>query len=339
LLCICLFPFAIARTGAQTTPALGSRPTPQARVVIVEDPGALHDLQPIPEHIQTMVDHGITTLTHKDNATAAWRSIVSTNDVVGLKVLSSPGRNSGTRPDVVAAVVKDLLAAGLAPGHIIIWDRHLLDLRAAGFVELSQSLGVRVEGSVEAGYDDTNSYDRAILGTLTYGDHEFGKTGEGVGRRSFVSNLVSRQITKVINITPMLHHNVVGVSGNLYSLAFGSVDNISRFEYTSEDISRAVPEIYAMPSVGDRVVLNLVDALICQYDGQERGELHYSVPLFQLRFSRDPVALDVLSLQEINHERELADVPVHKTADLYSNASLLEIGVSDAQHIEVEKIH
>jgi hypothetical protein len=82
-----------------------------------------------------------------------------------------------------------------------------------------------------------------------------------------------------------------------------------------------------------------VDALICQYDGQNSGLLHYSAVLNQLRFSRDPVALDVLSLQEINHQRELADDPVAKTNfDLYSNASLLEIGVSDPQHIKVDKL-
>jgi hypothetical protein len=88
-------------------------------------------------------------------------------------------------------------------------------------------------------------------------------------------------------------------------------------------------------------VLNIVDALICQYDGQNAGLLHYSAILNELRFSRDPVALDVLSLEEINHQRELADVPAtgKTNTDLYSNASLLEIGISDPQHIQVINVH
>jgi hypothetical protein len=82
-----------------------------------------------------------------------------------------------------------------------------------------------------------------------------------------------------------------------------------------------------------------VDALLCQYDGQDRAELHYSVVLNQLWFSRDPVALDVLALDEINHQRELADVPLSKTnPDLLFNATLLEIGMSDPHRIKVEKI-
>ena len=338
VICLSLALLFTSRAKAQEAQSFNGRTPGDARVVIVEDPGALYNLVPVPETVQSMVDRGITNLTHRSTVNAAWNSLVSTNDIVGLKVLSAPGRNSGTRPDVVAAVVQDLLAAGLPPNHIIIWDRHTTQLRLAGFFELGRRFGVRVQGSAEAGYDEKVFYDTPLLGTLAYGDFEFGKTGQGIGRKSYVSKLVAQDMTKIINLTTMLHHNVVGVSGNLYSLAFGSVDNTDRFEYTPENLSRAVPEIYALPVLGDRVVLNIVDALICQYDGQNQGELHYSTVLNQLRFSKDPVALDVLSLQEINHQRETADVPVTKSVELYSNASLLEIGISDPHRIQVEKV-
>jgi hypothetical protein len=80
-----------------------------------------------------------------------------------------------------------------------------------------------------------------------------------------------------------------------------------------------------------------VDALICQYEGEERSLLHYSAVLNQLRFSRDPVALDVLSLQELGRQRELAKAPTVKTnRALYDNAALLELGVDDEKRIQVE---
>jgi hypothetical protein len=67
--------------------------------------------------------------------------------------------------------------------------------------------------------------------------------------------------------------------------------------------------------------------------------LHYSVSLNQLRFSRDPVALDVLSLQELDRQREIARAPVIKPLrDLYSNASLLELGVSDLKKIQIVRL-
>jgi len=100
-----------------------------------------------------------------------------------------------------------------------------------------------------------------------------------------------------------------------------------------------VPEIYALRSISDHVVLNITDALICQYEGGERGLLHFSATLNQLRFSKDPVALDVLSLAELDRQRQAADAPpVKLNLDLYNNAALLELGVSDPKRIKVETI-
>lgn len=79
--------------------------------------------------------------------------------------------------------------------------------------------------------------------------------------------------------------------------------------------------------------------------------LHYSVVLNELRFSRDPVALDVLSLQELTKlRRQFADkeslsdqegntLDQDSQYDLYTNASLLQIGVSKQEDISVKRIH
>jgi len=160
-----------------------------------------------------------------------------------------------------------------------------------------------------------------------------------VGRKSFVSTLVSREITKIINITPLLNHNEAGVSGNLYSLASGSADNLIRFEYSPATLATAIPEIYSLPALSDHVVLNITDALICQYEGGERGLLHYSATLNQLRFSLDPVALDVLSIQELDRLRQNAHAPsVKPNSKLYSNAALLQLGVNDLKRIQVDTL-
>ena len=165
------------------------------------------------------------------------------------------------------------------------------------------------------------------------------KKGEGVGRKSFVSKLVSRQITKIISIAPLLNENDIGVCGQLYSLALGSVDNTLRFEGDADRLAIAVPEIYALPALGDRVVLNITDALIGQYEGGSRGLLHYSSVLNQLWFSRDPVALDTLAIKELEHERRALDAPEFKpNLELYANAALLQLGVNDTNKIQVEKI-
>ena len=310
-----------------------------ARVVIVEDPRAVFAFDPTSDRVEQMVVKGLIALTSKNTATEAWRSLVSTQDVVGVKVLSSPGPTSGTRPAVAAAVVKGLLAAGLSPKQIIIWDKHLSDLRLAGFNEISEKLGVQLAGSAEEGYDDgATAYESSLIGKLVWGDSEFGKTGERVGRKSFVSKLLTQRITKVINITPLLNHNDAQVAGNLYSMAMGSVDNTFRFENPSNQLGQAVPEIYALADVGDRVVLNIVDALICQYQGEGRM-LHHSTMLNQLRFGTDAVALDVLSIQELDRQRRLAKAPPVKVNwQIYTNAAYMDLGVGDVHLMDVQKI-
>jgi len=313
----------------------------ETRVVIVENTNAILNFQPDENVVQSMVNRGLTHFTGNATAAEAWRSLVSTQDVVGIKVFSAAGELSGTRPAVVAAVVHGLLDAGLPATNIIIWDKHADDLRAAGFFKLAAQLGVRAAGAMESGYDPTNFYlpDSPVIGNLVYGDLEFGKKGEGVGRKSFVSLLVSRQITKIISIAPLLNENEIGACGQLYSLAFGSVDNTFRFEGDAGQLAVAVPEIYALPALGDRVALDITDALIGQYEGSSRGLLQYSTVLDQLWFSRDPVALDTLAVRELDRERRESGATEFKPdLDLYANAALLQLGVNDTNKIQMEKI-
>jgi len=322
-------------------PASPGSTAPQADIFVVQDDTATAAFAPRWDRVRLMVNCAITNLTHCATMPEAWRSLIATQDVVGIKVFSAPGPNSGTRPAVVAAVIEGLLAAGLPPKQIVVWDRRLTDLRLAGYGTLAQKYGIRLAGSIEAGWDLEVFYDpdSPILGNLVWGDLEFGRKGESVGRKSFVSQLLTRQVNKLINVTPLLNHNAAGVAGNLYSLATGSVDNVIRFESQPESLATAVPEIYGLPVLSDHVVLNITDALICQYEGGERGLLHYSTVLNQLRFSRDPVALDVLSLQELDRQRQFADVPaVKRNLRLYNNAALLQLGVSDLRRIRVERI-
>src|SRR5262249_45652560 len=113
-------------------------PSKTSQVVIVHDPRAVDAFRAQPEIVQAMVNCGITNLTGTATVRDAWRKIVSPQDVVGIKVFSTPGPNSGTRPSVVAGVVEGLLAGGVSAKHIVVWDRSLGDLKLAGFSDLSK---------------------------------------------------------------------------------------------------------------------------------------------------------------------------------------------------------
>jgi len=325
-------------------PLVQSAPAPapaRPRVLIVQNDAATEAFKAQPEVVHALVRHGITNFTGKGDLGAAWRAIVSPQDVVGIKVHSAPGPHTGTRPAVVAGVVEGLLAARIPTNHIIIWDRELADLRNAGFDDLAAHYRVRLAGTLDTGWDETNFYDSALLGNLVYGDLEFEKKGERVGRKSFVSKLLTKEITKIINVTPMLSHNSIGVCGNLYGLAHGSVDNFMRFDGDAAKLAEAVPDIYNLPTLGERVALNIVDALVCQYRGQQIGRLHNSTALNELRFSTDPVALDLLSIQEIAEQRNRSEGPpaTHTNRiDVYLNAALLQLGSADLQKIDIQTV-
>ena len=332
---IALFCAALARVGAADAVDTNSW---KGRVLVVEQPAATVAFDPQPAPIRDMVRAGVTAYTGATNEVAAWRTLVSTNDTVGIKVYSAPGA-SGSRKAVAEGIVQGLLAAGLPAKKIIIWDRRLSDLRQAGFFDLAERYNVRVAGAVEAGFDDKKFYETALLGKLVYGDHEFGRVGDDIGRRSYVSTLVTSNMTKIINLVPLLNHNLAGVVGTMHSLAMGSVDNILRFESDPDRLGTAVPEIYALEPIGDRVVLSIVDALIAQYQGEERTLYHYSVTLNELWFSKDPVALDLLSVHELARQRKKADAPpLRLTMDIFANAALLDLGYDDPLKFHIERL-
>jgi hypothetical protein len=336
----CIVPCA-ARSAPNSAHPNPPSPAGVSRVIIAHHPDATVAFKAQPTVVAKLVERGMTALTGKRDIATAWRTFISPHDVVGIKVYSAPGSQVGTRPEVVGAVIESLLAAGVPTNRIVVWDRRLTDLHRSGYVELAARHGVRLSGALEEGWDETVFYESALLGQLVYGDLEFQKEGPAVGRKSFVTRLLTRTVTKIINVAPLLNHNSVGVCGNLYSLAMGSVDNTIRFEGDSGKLSQAVPEIYALPALGDRVALNIVDALVCQYEGERISRLHNSIDLNQLRFSTDPVALDTLSVQEIRTQR-LRALSTGRSdtnrVDLLENAALLELGAANPARIRVETL-
>jgi hypothetical protein len=332
----------LAPAGAQELFPLHAT-NPAVRVVVLQGENLLDAFLPNEARVEAAFNRGLTFFTRTNRVRDAWRSLVATNDIVGIKVFSQPGPLSGTRPAVVAAIVRGLLAAGQPPGQILIWDRRAGDLRAAGFFSLGRKLGVRVAGAAEAGYDTNAFYlpDSPVIGMLVWGDLEFGRTNKdfSVGKKSFVSNLVSRQMTKIISVAPLLNENDAGVCGHFFSLALGSIDNTRRFEGNPDRLAGALPEIDALPLIGDRVVLHVTDALLAQYAGGPGGYLQFSTVRNELWFSHDPVALDTLALKELMRERRRAGAPTMPTNfAIYTNAVLLQLGVDDPSQIQVEKV-
>ncbi len=81
-----------------------------------------------------MVDRLVLAVTGKENVAAAWGSLVSAKDIVGIKISATGAGPGATHRAIVTTIVEGLVAAGVPRTHIVVWDREEEDLRAAGYL-------------------------------------------------------------------------------------------------------------------------------------------------------------------------------------------------------------
>ena len=87
-----------------------------------------------------------------------------------------------------------------------------------------------------------------------------------------------------------------------------------------------------------KAVLHIVDALLCQFSGGNQLRLQYTAVMNELRFSTDPVALDVLSLGDIGRNARAARLNLGTlNRDICRYAALLKLGENNPARIKVER--
>jgi hypothetical protein len=194
-----------------------------------------------------MLDHALPKVTGQTTPRAAWRTLVTPTDVIGLKVDAQHGPMAGTRPALVEAVARSLFAAGIPVRQIVIWDSSLEDLRKAGYARMAKALGVRLAGGRDAGFESHPNFDVTLTHPLQPGDRFFGKPEDArLKRLSHLSKLLTREFTCIINLHPLIAHPVTGSRGHLDALGLDSVDNTLRFKKSHHHRRLAVPNLYLL---------------------------------------------------------------------------------------------
>lgn len=329
--------------GAQVLPA---RDEPSAaagetksRVVIVRDPKALKFYAPQPDLVRQMVERGIVALTGAADVASAWANFAGSNDVVGIKINASPGPVMGTRRPVVDAVVAGLRAAGVPANRIVIWDRSAEELVAAGWEIRREGPGPLCTATLPyVGWDPTAFYQTPHPGTIIWGDHEFGE--RQISERSYFSRILSRMITRLINVPVLMEHKRIGINGCLYNVSVSAVDNHRRFVSEDFHFDPGVAEMCARPPVRDKLVLNILDALVAQYAGGPKFQPEASWTPGEIYLSRDPVALDALGLEAMETQRKAAGIrPLGGSARHVRIAADLKVGVTDRAKMDIVEIN
>jgi uncharacterized protein (DUF362 family) len=333
-------------------------PTPvpaRSYVYRVENGDAIADYETNSAVVRRMVDDLVMAATGEPTVASAWGSLVKPSDVVGIKVCTNGAPLFSSHPAVVNAIVAGLADAGVPSQNIVVWDREEHLLKVAGF--RAKNAGYRLMWS-EDNYDPKAVITSPISGKLIYGDLLFmakmpdtlreelkdpvGKDKKGprtidnLSDESHLSSVLSRVVTKVINV-PVLSDNVFcGLSGALFNMTIQNLDNWRRLVQDPVNGDPSIPEAYADPRVGDKVVFQIMDGLIALYAGAPIGDANYAVHFGTLYASKDPVAMDAVALHRIDEWRIRTQMgPASKGAKYLQTAFSYGLGNADLSKIEV----
>jgi uncharacterized protein (DUF362 family) len=140
----------------------------------------------------------------------------------------------------------------------------------------------------------------------------------------------------VINVPVLSDHFFCGLSGALFNMTIQNLDNWRRLVQAPINGDPSIPEAYADPRIGEKVVLNIMDGLIALYAGAPIGDANYAIHHGTLYASKDPVALDAVALKKLDQWRTEAQMePASKTAKYLKTAVDYRLGNADLNKIEV----
>ena len=248
---------------------------------------------------------------------------------------------------IVAAVVEGLREAGVPEKNIIVWDRNLEDLLAAGFKKGGDGYQLRWVDPA-SGYDSKAQVSAPVLGKLIWGDRKFGEKsvrrfsdmltgGEQLSSQSYYAKVLSTEVTKVINIPSLTDSYTTGINGALVNMTLANLDNWRRFAKSAAEGDSYIAEIYADAPIRGKVVLTIMDALILQYAGGPFPDPDFAVENYALFAGRDPVAIDATALRLIEEVRKANRMPSVKPMAVYIEAGV-ELGLGEFLEHRIEMV-
>jgi hypothetical protein len=251
-----------------------------------------------PEVVREMMARGMTALTGEKTPEAAWKRFFEPSDVVGIKV------NCGGFPycisdyDIVKETIRMLGTVGIPPTQVYIYERFQNQMDNVNYAPHVPD-GVQIVAAERANrYADNNGYDPAVyLEADLFGEED---------TRSNLMRLVSRKLTKIINIPNVKDHGAVGATGCLKNIAYGSFSNVARTHSNGKSHTYSfVGTLASIEPVRSRTVLQIMDGLRGVWHGgpfaRTKRYLFYPKKIF---FGTDPVAIDRLLLDIVDDKRK-----------------------------------
>ena len=152
--------------------------------------------------------------------------------------------------------------------------------------------------------------------------------------KSTFSNIVTKDITKLVNIAVLKHNEDSGVTLATKNIALGVTTNKIRFHV--DYCAKSIPMILNKPCIRDKMVLHIGEAARISTVSVAGARMAYDNRLF---FSQDPVAMDRIGLdilEEKRAEQELSsirDISTH-----VASCARAGLGTDDLNRIDVKEI-
>jgi hypothetical protein len=376
----------------------------KSRVVSVAADDMLNDLEYNTAAVHRSFEAGLKELTGERTLKNAWASLVSPDDVVGIKINGIGAPRISSSLASINETVAGLRSAGVRENAIIIWDRMDRDFRRTGLPINRGPSGVRVQGcSIEwegvvpwvPGYDKDvyvsfedgtlrkfrelaaggftrEASQREIFNSVTwlwtliqqknekartyekeirrlYTDYadlegirriadEVAGEFEGVTiedeEKSCFTEIVTKDITKLVNIAVLKHNEDSGVTWATKNIALGVTTNKVRFHI--DYCAKAIPEILAQPCIKDKTVLHIGEAAKISTVSVAGAQIARDNRIF---FSRDPVAMDRIGLDILEEKRAAQGLEsVRAVATHVAACAKRGLGTDDLANIEYRQI-
>ncbi len=318
------------------------------RVAQVSSDTCISNGRPDADAMKKMLEATMLSLTGAGSLADAWRTFVTPDDVIGLKVNPVAGKDLSTSPELVHAIIAQLEDAGIPRKNIVIWDRREFELHEAGFTAAAFP-GIRITGP-ECKDDAGSFYDaegklhsekRIDRDIFYWADCEESYDAETLpymvnqGKHSYFASFVTKEVTKIINI-PILKNAGPTVTLCLKNLAYGAITNTGRLH--KQLWAETCAQVPCFPPLRDKVVLNIVDGIIGCYNGGPGADPKFFTEYKTLLAGSDPVAVDRIGYEIVLKKRIETGVQKEESPrgiGFMTMAEGYKLGVADRAKIEV----
>lgn len=305
-----LFAYTAAAAGLLGS-ARGARARGAPRVAIARHPSVLSDGGVQAEIVARMVDEAVCWATGIESADAAWASLFSSDEMVGIKPNGLGGFECSTAYEIIEHCVARLHGAGVRPERMVIWEDRPANLSGCGLAHGERAWGARV-----ALIQDELS-DPVTHGTVT--DRYYAPLLNG--------------IDAILNLPILKCHPICGVTLAMKN-HYGSIADPASQHF--DQCNTPLVDISDLPAIRDRTRLVVCDGTRSLIEGQAYGEAQYFPNIVMA--ATDVVAHDSVGRTIIEEERERRGLPALAAAGLepryLAMAAERGLGVADLAAID-----